>query len=174
MSKVSELFVNGLVSRDRSTQCYNCVMIPEFEPDGNLPPGIHWATWDEIWQRFAVTPWRQQLLSGFRSAVENLMLAGCRTVYLGGSIASAKLVPGDFDACWETTGVDVRMLDSVLCDFSGRRSAQKTKYGGEFFPASALANPEGDAFLEFFQTNKYTGARKGIVALDLGGLRDQE
>ena len=146
-------------------------MIPDFEPDGNLPPGIHWATWDEISHRFGATPWRRRLLTGLRSAVENLRLAGCRTVYLDGSFVSAKSEPGDFDACWEEHGVNVVMLDPVLKTFSGGRAAQKAKFGGEFFPASAVADTDGDAFLEFFQTDKHTGARKGIVALDLGGFR---
>ena len=50
-------------------------------------------------------------------------------------------------------------------------AAQKAKYGGELFPVSAAgAGGESDAFLDFYQTDKDTGDRKGIVALDLGGL----
>ena len=47
---------------------------------------------------------------------------------------------------------------------------RKTKYKGELLPASAVAGLGEGVFLSFFQTDKDTGARKGIVALDLGGL----
>ena len=37
-----------------------------------------------------------------------------------------------------------------------------------FFPSSANEAETGRTFLDFFQTDKDTGALKGIVALDLG------
>ena len=145
-------------------------MIPNFQPDGNLEPGIHWATWSEVIERFGVTPWRSQLLSGLRSALDALRNAGCQTVYLDGSLVTNKLVPGDFDACWEEEGVDWDALDPVLLTFDPGRATQKAKFGGELFPASAESTPGGRAFFEFFQTDKETGQQKGIIALDLGGL----
>ncbi len=66
--------------------------------------------------------------------------------------------------------MDLDRLDPVLLTFDAGRAAQKAKYGGEFFPASALAGLGEGVFLSFFQTDKETGARKGIVALQLGGL----
>ena len=153
-----------------ATQCYSCVMIPEFESDGNLAPGVHWATWSELYDRFGTTRWRRRLLAGLRVALENLRSAGCLTVYVDGSFVSSKSEPGDFDACWEVGGVDPERLDPVLLIFDGGRAAQKAKYGGEFFPASKGAGSGEGVFLDFFQTDKDTGARKGIVALDLGGL----
>ena len=101
--------------------------------------------------------------------MEDLQSAGCRTVYVDGSFVSSKSEPGDFDACWEEAGVDLDRLDPVLLTFAAGRAAQKAKYGGELFPASALAGLGEGVFLSFFQTDKETGARKGIVALDLGG-----
>ena len=145
-------------------------MIPKFQADGNLPPGVHWATWDEICDRFGTTQWRTQLLAGFRSAVDSLRRAGGHTVYLDGSFVSSKLDPGDFDACWEEAGVDVEKLDPVLLTFANRRAAQKAKFGGELFPASMALGLGRSVFLDFFQTDKHTGTQKGIVALDLGGL----
>ena len=152
------------------SQYYCCVMIPEFEPDGNLPPGVHWATWEEINVRFGGTNWRRTLLTGLRAAADQLKLAGCQTIYLDGSFVTAKPEPGDFDGCWEEAGVHVQKLDPVLRTFAGGRAAQKAKFGGEFFPASLEASPDGEVFLDFFQIDKETGARKGIVALDLRGL----
>ena len=145
-------------------------MLPDFESGGNLPPGIHWATWDEIVVKFGTSPWRRDLLAGFRSALDGLKRAGCRTVYLDGSFVTDKEVPGDFDACWDEVGVNMTLIDPVLLEFDRGRAAQKTKFRGEFFPASWTARMRGDVFLEFFQIDKETGQRKGIVALDLGDI----
>ncbi len=145
-------------------------MAPEFEPGGNLPPGVHQATWSELYDRFGTTRWRRRLLVGLRAALENLQSAGCLTAYVDGSFVSSKSEPGDFDACWEEAGVDLDRLDPVLLTFDAGRAAQKAKYGGEFFPASAVAGLGEGIFLSFFQTDKGTGARKGIVALNLGSL----
>ena len=145
-------------------------MIPDFESDGNLPPGIHWATWDEIFTRFGATPWRRELLRGLQAALNALQAAGCQTVYVDGSLVTSKLRPGDFDGCWEEAGIDFSVLDPVLLDLGPGRVAQKAKFGGELFPASISADPEDHTFLEFFQIDKDTGREKGIIALDLGGL----
>ena len=146
-------------------------MIPEFEPNGNLPPGIHWTTWDEFFTRFGNTPWRRELMIGLRAALEALRDAGCGTVYVDGSLVTNKSHPGDFDGCWEVDGIDFDALDPVLLTFDPGRAIQKAKFGGELFPASVSADSDGKVFLEFFQTDKETGHRKGIVALDLGGLK---
>lgn len=146
-------------------------MIPEFDESGLLPPGIHWASWGEFSDRFAITGWRQRLAEGIRAAIENLKDAGCLTVYINGSFVTAKEVPNDFDACWEEAGVDPTVLDPVLLTFDPGRVTQKAKYLGELFPASAIASEDGFSFLEFFQMDKETGGRKGIIAIDLGDLR---
>ncbi len=89
-------------------------------------------------------------------------------VYINGSFVTAK-VPGDYDGCWETEGVDLGLLDPVLLTFDRGRATQKAKYLGELFPARLTAGGSGSTFLEFFQTDKETGAAKGIVALALRG-----
>ena len=103
--------------------------------------------------------------------LEALRDAGCRTVYVDGSLVTAKSHSGDFDGCWEVDGIDFDALDPVLLTFDPGRAIQKAKFGGELFPASVSTDSEGRVFLEFFQTDKETGRRKGIVALDLGGLK---
>ena len=146
-------------------------MIPSFDENGLLPPGIHWAAWDEFLQRFGTSSWRLRLARGVRAAIENLKNAGCLTVYINGSFVTAKDVPNDFDACWEEAGVDPTVLDPVLLTFDPGRVTQKAKYLGKLFPASAIADGDGFSFVEFFQTDKDTGGPKGIVAIDLGDLR---
>ena len=168
------IFSCARASRDLTlppTQCYSCVMIPEFALDGNLPPGVHLATWDQICDRFGTTQWRRRLLGGLRTALESLRSAGCQRVYVDGSFVSSKHEPGDFDVCWDEEGVDLDKLDPVLLNFDAGRATQKAKFDGEFFPVGGPNGEGGNVFLDFFQTDKDTGAKKGIVALDLGGLQ---
>ena len=111
------------------------------------------------------------MLAGFRKACEELRKAGCRLVYLDGSFVTRKEQPGDFDACWDVQNVDDARLDPVFWDFSRSRAAQKQRFLGELFPAQLPEGATGRAFAEFFQVNKITGERKGILAIRLGGSR---
>ncbi len=145
-------------------------MIPAFDKDGNLPPGVHPASWDEFARRFGATPHRRRLLSGLKSALAVLKAAGCQRVYIDGSFVTEKVVPNDYDAAWEPSGVDVAKLlslEPVFGDFDNQRAAQKAKFRGEFFPSSAIADHVGTTFFDFFQIDKTTGSAKGIIALDL-------
>jgi hypothetical protein len=119
-------------------------------------------------ERYATNERRGQLLDGLRTAIESLRAGGCSRVYLNGSFVMGKELPGDFDACWEARGVDPSLLDPVLLEFGDRRAAQKAKYGGELFPAEVAAEPGGIRFVDYFQRDRVSGERKGIVAIDLG------
>lgn len=156
-----------------STQQYYCVMtiLPPFADSGNPPEGVHDAPWDEIVARFGTTERRRELLDGFRRALRGLRAAGCRRAYLDGSFVTAKPEPGDFGACWEMSGVDPDLLGSTLLMFADGRAAQKALFGGELFPAEWGADPYGTRFHDYFQHDTMTGKRKGIVAVDLEGLR---
>ncbi len=142
-------------------------MLPAFNSDGNLPAGIHMAEWAEFTAKFGSTHRRQTLLMGLREALLNLRIAGCAAVYIDGSFVTAKPDPGDFDACWDITGVDPAVLDPVLLTFDNSRAAQKARYGGELFPAQLPEGLSGLTFLKFFQIDKSTGDPKGIVSIDL-------
>ena len=146
-------------------------MIPEWSTIGDLPPGVHLATWTQAEARLAFNARRRRLLAGFREACELLRKAGCRLVYLDGSFVTTKENPGDFDACWDIQHVDGEGLDPVFWDFSQCRAAQKRRFLGEFFPAQLPEGATGRAFVEFFQVNKLTGKPKGIIALKLGAIR---
>lgn len=143
-------------------------MLPAFDPDtGRLPEGVHDATWEEVVDRFGWTPRRRQLLDGLAEAIEVLAAAGCARLWLNGSFVTAKDEPADFDACWDTSGVDLDLLDPVLLDLSGGRQAHKARFGGELFPNVVEAG-SGLVFAEFFQNERDTG-RKGIVVIEIGG-----
>jgi hypothetical protein len=150
-----------------STQHYHCVMMPPFDANGNLPPGMHTATWQGFVSRFGTTAHRRRLLAGLQAALNALRVAGCNMVYIDGSFVTAKQVPNDFDACWDIEGVDPTLLDPILLDFDNGRAAQKAKYLGELFPAQLGEGGSGTTFLEFFQIDKESGTPKGIIAIDL-------
>lgn len=145
-------------------------MIPDLVDIGSLwevlPPGIHDATMDEVERSFAYNDQRQELFAGFQAGVMALRRAGCRTVYLDGSFVTGKPKPGDFDVCWDPSGVDPSRLDPVLLDFSDGRKAQKEKYRGEFFPSGARADSHL-TFVDFFQVDKLSGEAKGIARIRL-------
>jgi len=147
-------------------------MVPQFRSDGLLPAGVHLAKdWAEFLETFGFSPRRQALLAGLKRALLSLKEAGCQTVYVDGSFVTAKQEPGDYDACWDLTGVDVARIDPVLLRFDNGRVAQKIKFGGELFPAQLPEGLSGLTFLEFFQVDKESGDPKGIVALDLQGMK---
>ena len=146
-------------------------MIPDVDREtGNLPTGIHPANWDDFVARFGSNPRRMRLIDGLRRGLELLALCGCERAYIDGSFVTAKEFPGDFDVCWNITGINEEALDPIFLDFSDSRSAQKARFGGEFFPAEFPADPAGTTFLEFFQLDR-AGRRKGIVLLTLGDLK---
>ena len=74
-------------------------MIPQFDADGLLPPGVYWANWDELAGRLGNNPWRQHLMNGLRAALVNLKGAGCQTAYINESFVTRKELPDDYDAC---------------------------------------------------------------------------
>ncbi len=144
-------------------------MLPAFQADGTLPPGLHDATWEEFFRRFGTNEHRRRLLTGLKAALDSLRAAGCQTAYVDGSFVSLEEFPQDFDGCWDVVGVDPTKLDPVLLTFDAGRATQKAKYQGEMFPSDAQANPQGETFLDFFQSDR-DGNPKGMIILDLRRL----
>lgn len=103
----------------------------------------------------------------------SLKASGCQRVFMDGSFVTSKPNPDDYDGCWDRGGVDLADLqrrDPVLLDFDHQRIRQKLKYGGEMFPANMVEAGSGTLFLEFFERDKNSGRKKGIVEIDLGDL----
>jgi hypothetical protein len=145
-------------------------MIPAFDVNGNLPEGIHWASWQEFSERFGTSDHRRKLLFGLSNALSVLKAAGCQAVYIDGSFVTAKSVPNDFDACWDISGVDPLLLDPILLEVADKCAAQKAKYFGEFMPAQFQEGKRIE-ILRIYQVDKETGKSKGLVALDLRRLQ---
>src|SRR5438093_6853491 len=74
-------------------------MLPAFNQDGNLPEGIHVATEDEVFLRFATPSARRQWLG---EQLRSLLALAKSTeqlarVFLWGSFVTSKEVPNDVD-----------------------------------------------------------------------------
>jgi hypothetical protein len=122
---------------------------------------------EDVAHAFATNAWRRELFDGLVLASGKLRLAGCAAIYLDGSYVTGKPRPGDFDACWDPTGVDPAKLDPVFLEFANGRAAQKAAFKGEFFPSSMMCVDVGQAFVDFFQLDRFTGKQKGIVSIPL-------
>ena len=133
---------------------------------GVLPPGVHPATLTEVRAVFATTPQRLSLYGGLLVALSDLRAIGCVRAWLDGSYVTDKQVPGDYDLCWDTTGVDWNAVDPALLDVDFPRLLQQIKYRGDVLPNYVEQN-SGLPFQEFFQQNKNTGGTKGIIELTL-------
>ncbi len=143
-------------------------MIPSFDEKGNLPPGIHFCTWEEFKERFGTTLRRQRMIEGLQQAMESLKAARCRTIYINGSFVTSKLNPNDFDACWDLEEVDLDYLriNAPQLFYFSDREAQKAFYLGEFFPSEQLIGNYGDTSINFFQRDRQRSP-KGIIAINL-------
>ena len=145
-------------------------MIPEFDENGNLPPGVHFCDdWEEFKERFGYTPKRTQMILSMEDAIASLKAAGCRTFYINGSFVTSETKPNDFDACWDPDAVDIDYLKKnspTLLNFANKRAAQKAKYKGELFRSDQPLDDQGKTSFDFFQGDRRHN-RKGIVAIDL-------
>lgn len=143
-------------------------MIPEFDENGNLPPGVHWCEWEEFKERFGTNSTRRRMIDGLELALAQLKAANCRTIYINGSFVTSKPKPGDFDACWEPEDVDYDYLRKNAPKLVNNldRSAQKSQYKGEIFRSDQLVGDYGLTSLDFFLRDRELNP-KGIIAIDL-------
>jgi hypothetical protein len=144
-------------------------VLPDFTDAGLLPPGLHLASWNEVGVRFGGTAQRRWLLEGLLAAAQHLRAAGAVRLWLDGSFVTTKPEPADWDGAWDTSRVDLSLVDPVLldrADILNGRLRQKAKYRGELFPM--FDGDRGSSSLFFQETRD--GDVKGIVLLDLGTL----
>ena len=73
-------------------------MIPDFDDNGYLPPGIHPATLDEIVERFGTgSEMRESEMESVRWLVDLAKRAGVKRIILNGSFVTDTLEPNDVD-----------------------------------------------------------------------------
>jgi hypothetical protein len=125
--------------------------------------------WDEFVQEFGYTNHRKKQIEGLKKALNALKRCGCERVYVDGSFVTKKLVPGDWDGCFDPRGMDLEKLHNeypVFFDLVHPREQQKIQFKGEIFLSTATADSQGNNFLAFFQQDRNLNP-KGIVELSL-------
>lgn len=145
----------------------NLVRIPGYQYLA-LPTGIHEASFSEVAEVYVYNPIREELFDGLIEGSLNLVSAGCKSLYLDGSYVTSKPDLGDFDACWDPTGVNTYLLTPELQDYISERASQKAKYGGEFVPSVVLTEGVPVDFIDFFQRILNLDEKKGIIRINIG------
>jgi hypothetical protein len=143
--------------------------VPPFDINGNLPSGIQWASWTEFIRCFDTNQQRHRLITGLQEAAELLRRAGCRDIYVGGSLVTNKELPSDFDACWDGEGISLIFLHHLEPALVGTFSEQRARFGGELSFARSVISESGKTFLDFLQSDKY-GNPKGVIGIRLTDL----
>jgi hypothetical protein len=108
-------------------------MIPHYNDDGYLPPGIHRATLEEIATRFGhESELRQTQMECLRWLVDLARRAGAQRIVVNGSFVTDKLEPND---------VDCVLL--IGPDFPRDAAAEAELLAGLPFINLELVDPEG-------------------------------
>ena len=150
------------------------MLIPAFDPEtGDLPPGDHCATLDEIDKRFGFTPRRRWLLKGVRTAVQAFWAAGNAEIYIDGSFCTEKPDPGDVDGYWVEPDPEVyERIQPYWIDFNlvflpavkQRKWRMWAEYGVEFFIHPLMLAGPGLYFPAFFRTDR-NGRPRGVIRI---------
>lgn len=132
-----------------------------------LPPGLHFVSLREFRDAFSASPKRAWLFQGFVSACRALRESGCGRIYVGGSYVTSKANPGDYDACWDPTGVSGD-LDPILYD-DNLLLERRQQYRGDLLIGRVDEGPAGENF-RFLSRDKTTGEERGMIGIKLSLL----
>jgi hypothetical protein len=145
------------------------LVLPELSDEGELPPGVHVADWQELQARFGGSSSRRVWLSGRLLALLELAATNrkLRRVFIWGSFVTAKPAPRDLDILlimdedFEVDGIGAAaqaVFDSVRA---------KLLFESDVFWARASIGPEMlDLWLDIYQTSR-SFRKRGIVELEL-------
>jgi predicted nucleotidyltransferase len=145
------------------------MVLPELTAEGELPPGVHVADWQEFQSRFCVSSPRRKWLSGrFRTLVELAATSGkLRRVFVWGSFVTAKAAPKDIDILL-IMGEDFeveRIAAQAQAVFDSVRA--KLLFESDVFWARASIGDEVlDLWLDTYQISR-SFRKRGIVELEL-------
>ena len=129
-------------------------MIPPFDDNGFLPPGIHLATVDEIADRFGQEPEvRRAQMESIRWLVEIVQRAGIEKIVLNGSFVTDQYEPNDVDCVLlvdRTAELDRGAMDELLIE------------GLPFLEINIVEQTEFDLLTQYFATDRFR-SRKGML-----------
>jgi len=134
-------------------------MLPDFDDEGNLPPGIHRATIEEVAQRFGTgSPEREIEVRELMDFVVWARHAGVKRILINGSFTTDKESPNDVD-------VVILPSEATLNDPKFRN------IGESIWPFLQVLVAEDDADFESWALEDFATDRqdrpKGVVELIL-------
>jgi len=143
------------------------MVLPELHANGFLPPGVHLADLDELWDRFGqISERREELFGRLQTFVDLARSVRARRMFVGGSYVTAKPAPGDVDV--------VIWVDEMFLDLVDRGDEQALTLELMFLTrepkeAFAVFDEEGwNAWIAFFsKVRGRRNLRKGLVEVIL-------
>jgi hypothetical protein len=133
-------------------------MIPPFNENGYLPPGVHKASLDEIAQRFGQqSEMRKAQMDSVRWLVDLARRAGIEKVVLNGSFVTAIPEPNDVDCLLLTS--DAFLEDQVVED--------TLEDGFPFLEIEIVSRREFDYFVQRFFAEDRKNIPKGMIEVIL-------
>jgi len=139
-------------------------VIPKPTDTGLLPPGIHDASIEEVADRYTYNEKRARLFAGLIEVVAILRGCNCPELFLNGSFITSKQEPGDYDLCYEPTGV---IPTPEFYEFLKNRDTTKERYLGDIF----VRMPQPPFYydhVEHWQTDtREDDVEKGILRIRL-------
>jgi hypothetical protein len=138
-----------------------------YTKEGNLISGCHELDIPEFKSEFGWNIHRLRLINGLERAILAFRSFSVKFLYVDGSFVTKKALPEDYDVCYEIPENDLDKLFlfyPVFRSFENNRKRQKEVFLGEFFPATWVAFPPSEIYLNFFQHDK-DGRSKGVIKL---------
>lgn len=127
-------------------------MIPKFNEDGYLPPGLHRASLDEIARRFGQqSELRRVQMESLRWLVDAAVRAGVRRVVVNGSFVTDVVEPDDVDCVLlieaafpkDTVAETELRIGFPFLDVQLADADTFDKLVGRFFATDRYLNPKG-------------------------------
>ena len=140
-------------------------MLPELNSDGNLPEGIHPATEEEVFLRFATTSARRQWLGEqLRSLLSLAKSTGqLSRVIFWGSFVTSKEVPNDLDVLLVMAAdFSLEALPAYCQVVFDHVQARLSFHADVFWTKASIDTQALQLWLDTYQTGK-DFKRKGIV-----------
>jgi uncharacterized protein DUF6932 len=135
-------------------------MLPVFNSNGNLPPGVHQASLTEIENRFGeftISDRRVKLFSKFKQLVEMAKFSGIvKQIIIGGSFVSAKPVPNDVDIVIVIAkNAEIETLAQSQYVVADRDALRRVLKGDDFDVIIVREETTRmQTIIEFFQSNR--------------------
>ena len=139
--------------------------LPNFEDDGNLPPGLYSADWEEVRATFATTPRRRVLMERLQRLHSLAEATGfLERFVVFGSFVTTKPEPGDIDVILVMgTGFQSSQAPLETRALFDHEQAD-AQFGASVFwiRTDLLILETVDEFLDYWQTRR-DGQRRGII-----------